>query len=145
MRWTGLGLRDCRVGLANAEDILSVETDSGRAWVTGIALEAPGISPTRLLPGFDEFMLGYPADERAIDPAHHGEVVPGSNGVFKPTVIDCGRVVALWSRKLMTKTVRVEVTPLTPLDDGSRARIGDAAEEYADYVERPLEMNWVER
>jgi len=62
----------------------------------------------------------------------------------KPTVVDCGRVVALWSRKLMARTVRVEVTALAPLDDGARARIGDAAEECAAYVERPLEVEWVE-
>lgn len=143
-RWTGLGLQDCRTGLATAEGILSVETESGPAWVAGIALEAPSIAPTRLLQGFDEFMLGYSADERAIDPAHHDEVVPGNNGVFKPTVIDSGRVVALWSRKLTANAVRVEFSELAPLDDGARARIGDAAEEYAAYVERPLEMKWVE-
>jgi hypothetical protein len=144
MRWTGLGLHECRVGLTTAEGILSVDTEAGPAWVTGFALEAPGIAPTRLLPGFDEFMLGYAADERAIDPTHHGAVVPGNNGVFKPTVIDSGRVVALWARKLMAKTVRVEITPLAPMNEGARARIGDAAEEYAAYVERPLEMKWAE-
>lgn len=144
MRWTGLGLHECRVGLTTAEDILSVDTETGPAWVTGFALEAPAIAPTRLLPGFDEFMLGYAADGRAIDPDHHGAVVPGNNGVFKPTVVDCGRVVALWSRKLLAKTVRVEVTALASLDGGARARIGDAAEKYAAYVERPLEMKWIE-
>ncbi len=144
MRWTGLGLHECRVGLTTAEDILSVDTEAGPAWVTGFALEAPAIVPTRLLPGFDEFMLGYAADGRAIDPAHQDAVVPGNNGIFKPTVIDSGRVVALWSRKVLARTVRVEVTPLAPLDGGARARIGDAAEEYAACVELPLEMKWVE-
>ncbi len=144
MRWTGLGLHECRVGLTTAEGILSVDTEAGLAWVTGFALEAPAIAPTRLLPGFDEFMLGYPADERAIDPSHHSAVVPGDNGVFKPTVIDGGRVVALWARKLPATTVRIEVTALAALDGGARARIGDAAEEYAAYVERPLEMKWAE-
>ncbi len=145
MRWTGLGLHDCRVGLTTAEDVLPVETEAGPAWVAGAALYAPTISPTRLLPGFDEFMLGYSADQRAIDPAHHSAVVPGNNGVFKPTVVDCGRVVALWSRKLMAKSVRVEVAAFAPLDNGARARVGDAAEEYAAYVERPLEITWIEK
>ncbi len=144
MRWTGLGLHECRVGLTTAEGLLSVDTESGLAWVTGFALEAPTIAPTRLLPGFDELMLGYAADDRAIDAAHHDAVVPGNNGIFKPTVLDCGRVVGLWSRRLLARTVRVEVTALASLDSGARARIGDAAEEYAAYVERPLEITWVE-
>ncbi len=145
VRWTGLGLHECRVGLSTAPDILSVDTDEGQAWVSGAALEAPIITPTRLLPGFDELMLGYSADQRAIDPEHHSAVVPGNNGVFKATVLDCSRVVALWTRKLMAKTVRVEITALAPLDDGARARIGDAAEDYATYVDRPLELMWAER
>lgn len=143
MRWTGLGLHDCRVGLTTAEGLLHVDTEAGPAWLAGVALDSPAIAPTRLLPGFDEFMLGYSADQRAIDPAHHGAVVPGNNGVFKPTVIDGGRVVALWSRRLMSTSVRVKVTPLSPVDDATRARIGDAAEEYATYLGRPLEVEWV--
>lgn len=144
MRWTGLGLHDSRVGLTTAPDVRTVHTEYGQSWIAGVALDSPAIAPTRLLPGFDEFMLGYPAEQRAIDPAHHDAVVPGKNGVFKPTVIDCGRVVALWSRKLMARSVRVEITPLTTVDAPARRRIGDAAELYAAYVERPLQVVWAD-
>jgi hypothetical protein len=148
-RWTGLGLRECRAGLASAaasvdDGIVSVETDAGPAWVSAVELDPPHVAPTRLLPGFDEFMLGYSVEERAIDPAHRAAVVPGNNGVFKPTVIDNGRVVALWARKLMAASVRVEVTPLTTMTDAAKARIADAAQEYASYVKRPLEVRWLE-
>jgi len=149
-RWTGLGLRECRAGLGEAaasfdDGIVEVETDAGPAWVSAVELDPPQVAPTRLLPGFDEFMLGYSVEERAVDPAHHAAVVPGNNGVFKPTVIDDGRVVALWSRRLMATSVRVEVTPLATLTDAAKSRIADAAQEYAAYVERPLEVRWVER
>ncbi len=144
MRWTGLGRHDCHVGLTTAPGVRAVQTEYGQAWIAGVALDSPAIAPTRLLPGFDEFMLGYPAEQRAIDPAHHQAVVPGNNGVFKPTVIDCGRVVALWSRKLLAKNVRVEITPLGTLDAPTRRRIGDAAELYAAYVERPLQLTWAD-
>ncbi len=141
-RWTGLGLRECRTGLASASGIVRVDTDAGPAWADPSTLDAREVAPTRFLPGFDEFMLGYSADERAIDPVHHGAVVPGNNGIFKPAVIDSGRVVALWSRKLTTKAVRIEVTALTPLDSAARSRVSDAAEEYAAYVELPIELRW---
>ncbi|MCB2411661.1 winged helix DNA-binding domain-containing protein [Demequina sp. TTPB684] len=147
-RWTGLGLRDCRAGLAAAvssdEGIVEAITDAGPAWVSAAVLDPPDVAPTRLLPGFDEFMLGYSQDERAINPAHHGAVVPGNNGVFKPTVIDDGRVVALWSRTVMTRSVRIEVTPLAALNPAAQARIADAAQEYAHYVELPLEVRWAD-
>ena len=106
--------------------------------------ESRSAAPTRLLPGFDEFMLGYSEAERAIDPAHHAAVVPGNNGIFKATVIDRGRVVALWERKPMAKAVRVTVTPLATLAAAARSRIETAAAEYAAYVDRPLELRWAE-
>ena len=146
-RWTGLGLGESRSGLAAAEGIVEVDTDAGPAWVSPAVLdrvELATTAPTRLLPGFDEFMLGYSEAERAIDPAHHAAVVPGSNGIFKATVVDRGRVVALWGRKPSAKSVRVTVTPLAPLGTAARSRISAAAGEYASYVGRPLEVGWAD-
>lgn len=141
-RWTGLGLGECRTGLASASGIVSVETDAGPMWVDPSALDASHDAPTRLLPGFDEFMLGYSALERAIDAARHGTVVPGGNGIFKHTVIDKGRVVALWQRALMAKAVRITFTPLATLGTVARSRVEEAANEYAGYVGRPLTVRW---
>lgn len=144
-RWTGLGLRESRSALAAAEGIIAVDTDAGPAWVSPTALDRASVAagaPTRLLPGFDEFMLGYSEAERAIDPAHHAAVVPGSNGIFKPTVVDGGRVVALWERTVLAKVVRVTVAPLTTVDKKARGRIAEASSEYATYVGLPLELRW---
>lgn len=150
-RWTGLGLRESRAGLASAAAdgrLVGVATEDGPAWVTPAALAAAGhmgadaAAPTRFLPGFDEFMLGYSERERAVDPRHAPTIVPGNNGVFKPTVVDRGRVVALWSRKLTAKAVRVTVTPLAALDRGARARVAAASAEVGDYAERPLDLTW---
>jgi len=140
-------LGESRSGLAAAEGIVEVDTDAGPAWVSPAVLdklELATTAPTRLLPGFDEFMLGYSEGERAIDPAHHAAVVPGKNGMFRATVVDTGRVVGLWERKPTAKAVRVTVTPLTTLDTAARSRISTAAGEYAAYVGRPLEVRWAD-
>lgn len=51
-----------------------------------------------LLPGFDEYMLGYGDRSAALAPQFADRIVPGGNGVFQPTVIAGGRVVATWRR-----------------------------------------------
>ena len=38
-------------------------------------------------------------------------VVPGNNGVFKPTVVDAGRVVGIWKRTVTKSKVKVEAIP----------------------------------
>jgi hypothetical protein len=67
-----------------------------------------------LLPGFDEFMLGY-RDRSAVLPAEFaGQVAPGGNGVFRPTVVAGGAVVGTWRRDPRSHTVLAEgFRPLT--------------------------------
>lgn len=81
-RWSGLGLRESRSALAAAHDVVPVDTDTGRAWVSPAVLDSMDRStaaPTLLLPGFDEFMLGYSEKERAVDrwrPRHDRSAAP---------------------------------------------------------------------
>jgi len=43
-----------------------------------------------LLPGFDEFLLGYRDRSAGLDPEHRDRIVPGEKGVFNPTVVADG-------------------------------------------------------
>ncbi len=55
--------------------------------------EAEGV---HLLPGFDELVLGYANRSCTVPAEHAARIVPGGNGVFRPTVVVAGRVVATW-------------------------------------------------
>jgi hypothetical protein len=64
-----------------------------------------------LLPGFDEFVLGYGDRAAVLAPEHADRIVPGGNGVFRRTLVAGGRVLATW------RTVRggLELDPFDPL------------------------------
>jgi hypothetical protein len=51
-----------------------------------------------LLPGFDEYLLGYQDRSAALTPEFAQRVVPGGNGMFSPTVVAGGEVVGTWKR-----------------------------------------------
>ena len=72
-----------------------------------------------LLPGFDEYLLGY-QDRAAVLPTEFApRLVPGGNGVFLPTIISAGEVVGTWKR-VGTGTKRtLAATPFTTF--GERA------------------------
>jgi hypothetical protein len=101
-RWAGIPLRDARAGLAlvrpelAALDVDGVEHLMDPATpdrLTDCRAEADGVF---LLPGFDEFVLGY-GDRRAVlDPEFADRIVPGGNGMFRATVVDGGRIVGTW-------------------------------------------------
>lgn len=117
-RWTGLTVGDARAGLAAATGLVRVESGGTECWMDPgtpdrATAAADEIDQILLLPGFDELILGY-ADRTATLAKDHEElVVPGRNGVFKPTIIDKARAVGTWSTKAATRTLpaRLETVP----------------------------------
>jgi hypothetical protein len=102
VRWAGVLVRDVRAGLAVAGDRLTtLDVDGVEHWLdpeTPDRLAACRADAERvlLLPGFDELVLGY-ADRTCTVPAEFADrIVPGGNGVFRPTVVSGGRAVATW-------------------------------------------------
>ena len=123
-RWTNLVAADVRAGLALARprlasvDVEGVEhlMDPGTPdRLDACRAEARG---TFLLPGFDEFILGY-SDRRATLPTEFAaRIVPGGNGVFRPTVVSDGRVVGTWRHAGRGAKRAVEATPFTSFPAG---------------------------
>ena len=53
-------------------------------------------------------MLGYGERAEILDAAHADRIVPGGNGVFRPTIVRDGRVVGAWKWVGSGKNRRVE-------------------------------------
>jgi hypothetical protein len=118
-RWAGLSAADVRAGLALVRARLAgVEVDGVEYFMdpqTPDLLDAcrPHARGVFLLPGFDEFVLGY-ADRRAALPAEFADrIVPGGNGVFRPTVISDGHIVGTWTHTGRGARSTVAATPFT--------------------------------
>lgn len=118
-RWTNLTAADVRAGLAIARPRLACIEVGGVEHL--MAPETPDVLASCrrrakgvfLLPGFDEFMLGYLDRTTALPAEYATRVVPGGNGVFQPTVISAGRVVGTWKRGRDEPVV----SPFTTLPD----------------------------
>ncbi|MGJ3509845.1 winged helix DNA-binding domain-containing protein [Enemella sp. A6] len=104
VRWTGLTVRDAKQAIAVAGDALAdADIDGTRYWydpalpdlLAEHRKEAAGLF---LLPGFDELILGYKDRSCTLDPEHEQLVVPGKNGMFRPTVVLDGTVRGVWKR-----------------------------------------------
>lgn len=119
VRWTGLTVRQARTGVARARGHLAVLDVDGTEHLmdadlpdrlAGCRAEAEAVL---LLPGFDEYLLGYAERGAVLDPAHLELVVPGRNGVFRPTVVDAGRVVGTWRHGTRRDEPAVVAEPFT--------------------------------
>jgi len=149
-RWTGLGMRDSRAGIAAAgASITQVDTDDGPMLVAVEALEdTSAVAAGQFtLPGFDEYMLGYGDRSLILDPAGFQEVVPGNNGVFRATLVRSGHVVGTWKRTLRAKSCVVDAVPLGSgqgkrISATDRAGFDAAFGPYGAFVGKPVEVRW---
>lgn len=134
--WGGLTVKDARLGLElSRSDLLAKEKDGVTYWMAHDVEEliTPLPSSTFLLPGYDEYLLGY-KDRSAVLAAEHAQkIVPGSNGIFLPTIIVEGQVVGTWKRKQKKNVVEITLSPFTPHDD-LEERVMKEAKGYSDFL-----------
>ena len=109
--WTQLKAADVKVAVAIAAPQLErIVVDDVTYYLDPQTLAS--LTPLRrkardvfLLPGFDEYLLGYQTRSAVLPTEFASRIVPGGNGVFLPTVISDGEVVGTWKR-VGTRTKR---------------------------------------
>ena len=132
-RWAGIPLRDARAGLAVVRpELAALEVD-------GVEHLMDPTTPDRLaacrkeaedvvlLPGFDEFVLGYRDRTTILAPEFAERIVPGNNGMFRPTVLLGGQVVGTWQLTGRGAKRAVTATPFTSFPDAATERILERA------------------
>ena len=88
------------------------------------------VSKPLLLPGFDEYILGYPDRLFAMDQATHDALVPGNNGVFRKAVVVDGVVRAFWTRGGRVGRRSLELTELAGIPKRAQAGVRRRFAEY---------------
>jgi hypothetical protein len=138
--WSGLTVSDARTGLLNNKPLLKEETIEGRAyWLPIENSVLLGQKPTvRLLPGFDEFLLGYKDRMASLDPEYNTRWCPGNNGMFFPFVIINGRVEGIWKRTLKKDNVLIEINSFNSKTVINDKAFIDAASHYSKFVQMKL-------
>jgi hypothetical protein len=143
-RWVGMGLRECREGIAGCgEALVRVATSGGPMLVNAEVLD--GSREVRrhvVLPGFDEFMLGYGDRALVVDPEDFQAVVPGNNGVFQATLVKDGRAVGIWKRTLKPKTVDVVTTVFGSVTATDRKAFEREFAAYGAFLGREPRVSW---
>lgn len=110
-----------------------------------VHVDAPPPTPRpglQLLPGFDEYILGYKDRSAVLTAAQERLVVPGGNGIFLSTVVLGGQVIGTWGRRVTSRTVEVTVAPFRDLTTTHRRDIARAAAAYGAFLGLPAEVSF---
>jgi hypothetical protein len=132
--WTKLTMHDVKVGLAVAKPQLERVVIDGLEYFmdpqTPALLKANRTKAAGafLLPGFDEYLLGYQDRGAVLPPIHAARIVPGGNGMFLATVVVNGEVVGTWRHGGTKRKSAVTLTPFTAFTDAVAGSLTDLYE-----------------
>jgi hypothetical protein len=152
-RWAGITKSDARTGLSGVAEghLARLEVDGSEYWLSADSLAASQEQASRvgsdaqstavadpdvdLLPGFDEYLLGYA--DRGPQLAEHFEMygsTVSSNGMFSATMVIDGRVQGVWRRVFRRDHVEVTVRGFRRLKASERRSLCQATERYGEFV-----------
>jgi hypothetical protein len=115
------------------DELTEVEFDGRRGWTLGQVDPAPGF---RLLPMFDNYLLGYRDRTAMLDPARNPQVYVG--GIIKAAVVCDGRVIGIWRLDRAARAVAVRATPFESLRRRHRAELDRERADIERYLGRPV-------
>jgi hypothetical protein len=129
--WSGL---PSGAAIASVRDELTeIEFDGRRGWTLGAVEPAPAF---RLLPMFDNYLLGYRDRTAMLDQRLHPRVYVG--GIIKATVVCDGRVIGIWRLERSARTAAVRVTPFEPFNRRHHDELDRERADIERYLGRPV-------
>ena len=144
--WAGLTLTDARAAIGALVPELEVETiDKIEYWAPRDAFAARAAakssgSAVQLLPGFDEYLLGYADRSAALAAAHAKKIQPASNGLFLATIVLDGLVAGTWRRELRRDHVALAAAPFAPWPRKFAPALARAARRYGAFLGLSCEL-----
>lgn len=106
--WTGLNIGDCKKGIGYLGDELVRKDWKGQTFYIHTGCRTKGNRPgaIRLLPAYDEYLIGYKSRHIALHPDHRHHA-HDQKGIFWPVILQDGEVVGNWTAnggKITTST-----------------------------------------
>jgi hypothetical protein len=142
--WSGLTTRQARAGIALLGEALEQFDLAGMRFYA--AAEQPprdlAIPHVLLLQGFDEYIVGYTESRSALDQEGFARVIPISQFPYWHAIIIDGQVVGHWRWQLRSKSATIELQLGRDLSDAERAALDREAARCADFLGRPVILNF---
>ena len=133
--WSGLSVTDAKKALELLKGSLQlIQLDGQNYWFSeNQSLKTDEKSSFLLLPAFDEYLIAYRDRSAKLDLANTREVIT-VNGIFKPTVVENGKIIGSWKRTTKKDTVNIEKQLFKTSKDPNEQLFQKEVERYARFL-----------
>jgi Winged helix DNA-binding domain len=135
--WGGIALGDARRAWRAVEPrLIEVSTSHGPRWRLRSTPREARPDSVRLLPAFDEFLLGW-RDREFIAPPQGWAQINRGGGWLRPVVLVDGRAVGIWDSERTGKRLRVTLRPWGRVSSAVRADVDEEARRLGRFLDAP--------
>jgi hypothetical protein len=136
--WSGIKAADAKRAWHAIEDRLKeVEASGSSLWMLKSQRREAPASLVRLLPAFDEYLLGW-KDRGFVVPPQHWRKVNAGGGWLHPVILSDGRAVGTWTAQGRGGTLVVEPHPFTRLQPKVEPGVLQEAAGIARFLGEPV-------
>jgi hypothetical protein len=141
--WSGLQPAVARSGLDCVKESLRNNDVGGQAmWFPGkTEKRRSGSRSIRLLPAFDEYLVGYKDRSAVIDVRDTRKALPGG-GVLRPTLVIEGRIRGTWKRTILKDKVMIQIDPFITLRKSLVWEIESEATRYGEFLDKDVVLKF---
>jgi hypothetical protein len=139
--WSGFSPTVVKAVIHSIESELnSVEIDNQKYWFGN---DFSGVDNFResvhFLPAFDEILISYKTREASILLEHQSKAFT-RNGIFKPVILENGKVIGTWKRTIKKDHAKVETQFFSALDQIKKSFIFEAIKPFENYLETKISI-----
>lgn len=137
--WSGFPPTTAKLAINSIESELnSIEIDNQKYWFGTDFSEADNFRESvHFLPAFDEILISYKTREASILLEHQSNAFT-KNGIFKPIILENGKVIGLWKRTVKKDHTKIETTFFSVLDETKKNTLFKAIQSFEDYLETKI-------
>lgn len=137
--WSGFPPTTVRLAINSIESELnSIEIDNQKYWFGANFTGADNFCESvHFLPAFDEILISYKTREASILLEHQPKAFT-NNGIFKPVILENGKVIGTWKRTLKKDHAKIETQFFNETEDHKKTILFEGIKSFEKYLETKI-------
>lgn len=139
--WSGFTLTAVKTAIQSlGKKLQQIVVNNQEYWMMPTKEKVPPATPLFLLPGFDEYYLGYSDRSLLADAVTLKKLIP-PNGILQPMIVMNGRIEGTWKRMVKKNGLQLEASPFTPFSDTRKKAMVQRSKDFGAFMDMPVE--WI--
>jgi hypothetical protein len=137
--WSGFPPTTCKLAINAIElQLNSVEIENQKYWFgNDISTDYNFRESVHFLPAFDEILISYKTREASILLEHQSKAFT-NNGIFKPIILENGKVIGIWKRTIKKDHAKIETQFFQETESYKKAILFEGIKAFENYLETKI-------